>query len=135
MPSIVFTYQVAEPTASNPTSLNLSKSAFDAAGNFLGVNIVSLGSEMVPSSIKSLLFQPATRSLTNTYAFINAPLDGVGTSFRVDRAYNGVQFAVQRANRSSSIFTCVTGVSAQTLVDNGFDSVSSEARRLWNLNG
>ena len=130
MPSIVFTYQVAEPTASNPTSLNLSKSAFDAAGNFLGVNLVTLG-----STAQSLLFQAATRTLTNTYAILTGSLDGVNTTFRVDRAYNGVQFSLQRANRSSSIFTCVTGTGAQTLADNGFDSVSSEARRLWNLNG
>ena len=57
------------------------------------------------------------------------------TTFRVDRAYNGVQFALQRADRSSSIFTCVTGTGTQTLADNGFDSVSPEALRLWNLNG
>jgi hypothetical protein len=130
MASKVFSFQVAEPTASNPTSLNLSKSAFDAAGNFLGVNLITLG-----STAQSLLFQAATGSLTSTYAVLSGSLDGVNTSFRVDRAYNGAQFALQRADRSSSIFTCATGTAAQTLADNGFDSVSPEARRLWNLNG
>jgi hypothetical protein len=130
MASIVFSFQVAEPTASNPTSLNLSKSAFDAAGSFLGVNLVTLG-----STAQSLLFQAATRALTNTYAILTGTLDGVNTTFRVDRAYNGVQFALQRADRSSSIFTCVTGVGTQTLANNGFDSVSPESLRLWNLNG
>ena len=130
MASIVFSFQVAEPTASNPTSLNLSKSAFDAAGSFLGVNLVTLG-----STAQSLLFQAATRALTNTYAILTGSLDGVNTTFRVDRAYNGVQFALQRADRSSSIFTCVTGVGTQTLANNGFDSVSPESLRLWNLNG
>ena len=130
MASIVFSFQVAEPTASNPTSLNLSKSAFNAAGNFLGVNLITLG-----STAQSLLFQAATRTLTNTYAILTGTLDGVNTTFRVDRAYNGVQFALQRADRSSSIFTCVTGVGTQTLANNGFDSVSPESLRLWNLNG
>jgi hypothetical protein len=130
MASIVFSFQVADPTASNPTSLNLSKSAFNAAGNFLGVNLVTLG-----STAQSLLFQAATRTLTNTYAILTASLDGVNTTFRVDRAYNGVQFALQRANSSSSIFTCATGTGTQTLADNGFDSVSPEDLRLWNLNG
>jgi hypothetical protein len=129
MASIVFSFQVADPTASNPTSLNLSKSAY-AAGNFLGVNLVTLG-----STAQSLLFQAATRTLTNTYAILTASLDGVNTTFRVDRAYNGVQFALQRTNSSSSIFTCATGTGTQTLADNGFDSVSPEDLRLWNLNG
>ena len=130
MPSISFANQVAEPSASNPTSLNLSKSAFDAAGNFLGVNLITLG-----STAQSLLFQAASGSLTSAYVVLSGSLDGVNTSFRVDRAYDNAQFALQRADRSSSIFTCATGTAAQTLTDNGFDSVSPEARRLWNLNG
>jgi len=130
MASIVFTHQVSVPTQYNPTSLNLSTSAFDEAGSFIGVNLVVLG-----SSAESLLFQPAANNLTGLYAVLSATLDGVATSFRVDRAFHNAQFAIQRADNSSSIFTCASGTPAQTLVDNGFDSVSPEQRRLWNLNG
>lgn len=130
MASISFTYQVADPAATTPTSLNLSKSAVDAAGSFLGVNLITIG-----STAQSLLFQAAANGLTSTYAVLSGSLDGVNTSFRVDKAYHGAQFALQRADDSSSIFTCATGTAAQTLTDNGFDSVSPESRRLWNLNG
>jgi hypothetical protein len=130
MASISFSYQVANPAATNPTSLNVSTSAYDADGTFLGVNLQTLG-----STAKALLFQPTTVTLTGRYAVLTATLDSVVTTFRVDRAYNGIQFALQRSDYSSSIFTCATGTTSQTLVDNGFDSVSPEQKRLWNLNG
>ena len=54
----------------------------------------------------------------------------IGTTFRVDRAYQGATLGVLYTDNTSTLFTCATGTARQVLTDNGFDSVSPEARRL-----
>ena len=119
MPSTVLLNTVANPLAILPTSLNLSLTS-------KGVTIDSFGNQ-----VSSILFDDTTKALTN----ILVGLTVHGCSIRVDRAYDGVQFAVLSANGASTLFTCVTSTAAQTGTFNGFDTVGSEKLRIANLNG
>lgn len=115
MPSTVLLNTVANPNATFPTSLNLSLTSKSVALDIIGNNV------------KALLFADATKTLTG----ILESLTVNGCSFRVDRAYDGVQFAVLSADGSSSLFTCATGTASQTSTFNGFDTVGSEKLRKW----
>jgi len=53
-----------------------------------------------------------------------------GTSFRIDRAYQGSTLSILYTDNTSTLFICQTGTTVQSLTANGFDSVSPEARRL-----
>jgi len=100
-----------------------------------GVDIISAG-----TNVESLVFNDTSLPLSNTYAVLSADSNG-GTSqnsvrFRVDRVYNGVQFAVVYLDRTSSTFTAVTATQApngQTLTNNGTESGTPNIRRLVNL--
>ena len=74
------------------------------------------------------------------YTLITNPASGTGimvtlsafngTSFRVDRAYQGATLSILFTDNSSSFFVCQTGTVVQSLTTyNGFDSVSPESRR------
>jgi len=119
MPSTVFSNQVANPNATDPTSLNLSLTSN-------GVTIDSFGNQ-----VNSILFNDTSKTLTG----ILVGLTVNGCTIRVDQAYNDVQFAVLSANGASTLFTCVTSTAAQTGTFNGFDTVGPEKIRMWNLNG
>lgn len=115
MPSVVLTNTVADPSATFPTSLNLSLTSKNVALDVLGTDV------------KALLFNDTTKNLTGTLESLTVD----GTSFRVDRAYDGVQFAVLNNDGTSSLFTCATGTPSQTATNNGFDTVGSEKLRKW----
>ena len=119
MPSTVLLNTVANPLATLPTSLNLSLTS-------KGVTIDSFGSQ-----VSSILFDDTSIALTD----ILVGLTVNGCTIRVDRAYNGVQFAVLSADGASTLFTCVTSTAAQTVTFNGFDTVGSEKLRKQNLEG
>lgn len=56
-----------------------------------------------------------------------------GTSFKVDRGFQGTTFAVISSDRASSLFTVLTGTVVQSVTANGLDTVTNETRRLASL--
>jgi len=131
MAILSFPNQVLDPVSVNPPyipTVNYSLSA-------KGVDLISAG-----SNIELVAFNNTTIALTNAYATLSAnkitSTSVNAVTLRVDRAYNGVQFAVIYKDRSSSLFTAATATqipNGQTLTDNGFESVSPNLRRLVNL--
>lgn len=131
MAILSFPNQVLDPVSVNPPyipTVNYSLSA-------KGVDLISAG-----SNIELVAFNDTTIALTNAYATLSAnkitSTSVNAVTLRVDRAYNGVQFAVIYKDRSSSLFTAATATQipdGQTLTDNGFESVSPNLRRLVNL--
>jgi len=118
MPSTVYSYQVSNPLATVPNSLNLSLTSNSVTVDVFGTNSTAL------------VFNAATTALNGVLVSLTVN----GTQFRVDTAYHNSTFAIL-TGRESSIFTCNSGSTAQTATFNGFDSVGPEAKRLWNLNG
>jgi len=125
MPIVSLANQVVRPGAVNPpyattTYSNSSKS----------VGLISAG-----ASIDSLAFNdiPAGRAMTGLFAQLTAVNLGRAIQFAVDRAYNGVQFAVVYSDRTSTVFTCATGTFIQTLVNNDYNTVTPNVRRLASL--
>jgi len=96
----------------------------------LGQSLSSRGVAYLTGPVGSVLtFEDAGKSLTGL--LVN--LTGNGSTFAVDKAYNNTLFAIVNANRSSSIFVCVTGTTTQSLTANDYDSVTPEVRRLASL--
>jgi len=123
MASIVFTNQVANPNATNPTSLNLSLTSN-------GVDLWSIG-----SNAEGLLFN-AESTLGGSTTVCSVTANGIKTVFRANNSYNNKGFALLLNDGTSFTFTLATGTpNAQTLTFNGFDSVGPERIRKWNLNG
>ena len=92
----------------------------------------------------SILFPSITAALTLVNVTLSATLlDTTTAYFTVDRAYNGSQFAIEtKVNGNvvgSSLFTVNTAASAvsacQVTLPNGFDCISANKARKWNLNG
>lgn len=89
------------------------------------LNVASLSAKQV----RGLLFN----SLTNPASGTGIPVTlsaFSGTTFRVDRAYQGATLSVLYTDNTSTLFVCQTGTANQSLTANGFDSVSPQARRL-----
>ena len=122
MPSIVFSNIVADPAASNPESLNLT-----TKNN--GVTAVSFG-----SNAKAILFNAeSVQTGENSVQFL---VGGQTTAARFASSYNGETVALLLNNGESFTYTLNTSQLIQTAsANNGFDSVSTEKLRLWNLNG
>ena len=118
MPSYVFDFEVSNPLATNPNSLNLSLTSNSVDVTLFGPNT------------NALLFNKAKDALNGVLGSYTVN----GTNFRADTAYHGSRFAVA-SGRETSVFTVNSGSAAQTATYNGFDSVGPEDRRLWNLNG
>jgi len=118
MPSYVFDFEVSNPLATNPNSLNASLTSNSVTVDTFGTNA------------NALLFEPATTLLNGVLVSLTVN----GTTLRVDTAYHGSLFAIA-SGRETSVFTVNSGSAAQTATYNGFDSVGPEDRRLWNLNG
>lgn len=128
MASIVLTNVVGNPQATLPESINISLSS---------KNVVV---ESLAATVKYIAFNNTPVTLTGNYQTLSAG----GTTFRVDTAYNGIQFAVINKDNTSLIFTAVTGTGtapsraiylAQTTTANDYNTVTFESLRLWNLNG
>lgn len=126
MPLTSFTHQIGNPAATNPASLILSLSA---AGN----NAITLGTNTNGSrNVKYIAFNGlAAGALTGTLATLSA---FPGTQFSVDRAYNNRTFALVYSDNTSSLFTCLTATTVQSLTANNFLTIVPEMKRLWNLN-
>jgi len=118
MPSKVYNFQVSNPVATVPNSLNLSLTSNSVTVDIFGTNATAL------------IFNAAKDALNGVLGSFTVN----GTNFRADTAYHGATFAVL-SGRESSIFTVNSGSAAQTATYNGLDSVGPEAKRLWNLNG
>lgn len=133
MAILSFPNQVLDPTSVNPPYIPTTNYSLSASGK--NVDLISAG-----SNVELVAFDNTTKTLTNAYATLSAnKTSGSATNaitIRVDRAYQGVQFAVVYKDRSSSLFTAATATQApngQTLTDNGFETVSPNLRRLVNL--
>jgi len=123
MPSLVLSNLVANPNATSPTSLNLS----------LTSNGVDL--QIVGSNVKALAFNAAS-SLDSSTTVYSVTANGIKTTFRADNAYDETDFALILNDGSSFTFELdQSSPNGQTLTNNGFDTVTSEQLRLWNLNG
>jgi len=123
MALIVFSNIVADPNATNPGSLNLT-----TQNN--GVSATSFG-----ANANAILFNAEdTQTGNNIIQFL---INGVTTAARVADSYNGKTFAVLlKDNNDSFTYTINTAQTIQTVsASNGFDSISPEKLRLWNLNG
>jgi len=122
MALIVFSNIVADPNATNPGSLNLT-----TKNN--GVTAVSFG-----SNAKAILFnaEPTITGSNNCNFLVN----GATTQARFANTYNGDTVALLLNNGESYSYTLNTSQLIQTAsAYNGFDSISPEKLRLWNLNG
>jgi hypothetical protein len=84
--------------------------------------------------VRGLLFNTLTSPATGTGLMVTLSAFN-GTSFRVDRAYQGATLSLLYTDYTSSLFVCQTGTVVQTLTANGYDSVSPEARRLTLFRG
>jgi len=89
------------------------------------VNVASLSAKRV----RGLLFNSLANPTSGTGLIVTLSATS-GTTFRVDRAYQGATLGILYTDNTSTLFTCATGTARQVLTDNGFDSVSPEARRL-----
>jgi hypothetical protein len=98
----------------------------------LGQSLSANGVAYLTGPVGSVLaFETTPRTLTTQLATISS--SAIPFTARIDRAYQGIQFGVVLANRSSTIFTAATGTATQTVSANGFDSVTPDVRRLVNL--
>jgi len=135
MPIISFTNQALSSFGLTPSNLTFSVSGDSpiktvevrtfGSGPF---NIASLSAKQVRGIAFNALTNPA--SGTGFFATLSA---ATGTTFRVDRAYDKQTFAVIYTDGTSTLFTCVTGTTAQSLTANGFDTVIPETRRKYLL--
>jgi len=133
MPIISFNSQVLSAFGLPPLNLSWSLSG---ATNTVVLSTVGTGPRNIAAlsakQVQGLAFNALTSPASGTGILVSLSA-ATGTTFRVDRAYNGSTFAVMYTDESSSIFTCVTSTFAQTLTSNEFDSVSPEVRRLFVL--
>jgi hypothetical protein len=133
MPIISFTSQVLSAYGQAPSNLSWSISGGSTAFKTVElltvgtgpINNASLSAKQVRGIAFNALTSPASGS--NTFATLSA---ATGTTFRVNSAHNGATFAVIYTDSSSTLFTCVTGTTAQSLTANGFDTTYPEIRRL-----
>jgi hypothetical protein len=119
----VFSNIVADPNATNPGSLNLT-----TKNN--GVTATSFG-----ANANAILFNAETTQTGNNV--IQFLINGVTTAAQFASSYNGKTVAVLLKNGNGSYtYTLNTAQTVQTAsADNGFESISPEKLRLWNLNG
>lgn len=126
MASIVFNNQIVpNPASYNPTSLNLTSSLSGVSFNSAGTNAKAVLFNAKPSS-----------ELSNVNQTYTVTVEGVATTIDIDDAYDTVTFALLlKDDRSYTFVVNSGGPTADSLTNNGFDSVGPEKRRLWNLNG
>lgn len=133
MPIISFNSQALSAYGLPPLNLSWSISG---ASNTVVLSTVGTGPPNIASlsakRVQGIAFNALTSPASGTGILV--PLSAAnGTTFRVDRAYNGRTFAVIYTDRSSALFTCLTGTNAQTLTANNFDTSTPEIVRLVKL--
>ena len=121
-------------SASGLPPLNLSWS-LSSTGTFKTVELRTAGTGPLTSEtlsakrVEGLAFNTLTAPASGTGSFVTLSA-ATGTTFRVDRAHNGAQFAVIYTDGTSSLFTCATATAAQTLTFNGYETGFPEIARL-----
>ena len=137
MPIISFTSQALSAYGQSPS--NLSWSVSGGSTSFKTVELLTVGTgplnnaSLSAKQVRGIAFNALTSPASGTGTFTTTLSAATGTSFRVDRAHNGATFAVLYTDGSSTLFTCTTGTSAQSLTANGFDTTYPEIRRLFVL--
>lgn len=120
--SYVFSNIVANPNATNPTSLNLTLNNYGVSAN-----PGNLG------SVKAIVFNavdPLDGSLSQKEFVIN----GVTTKVNIDSAYDTATFGLILSNGSSYLVIIDDGTTVQEQsAFNGFNTVSPEKLRKWGL--
>lgn len=121
-------------SASGLQPLNLSWS-LSSTGTYKTVELLTAGTGPLNSAtlsakrVEGIAFNTLTSPASGTGIFVTLSAD-TGTTFRVDRAYNGAQFAVIYTDGTSSLFTCATATAAQTLTFNNYETGFPEIARL-----
>ena len=135
MPIISFTNQALSSFGFTPSNLTWSVSGDSPIKT---VQMLTFGTGSVLSTtlsskqVRGIAFNALTSPASGTGIFATLSA-ATGTTFRVDRAYNGQTFAVIYTDGTSTLFTCVTGTAAQSLTANGFDTVIPDTRRKYLL--
>ena len=118
--------------------LNLSWS-LSSTGTFKTVELLTVGTGPLNSTtlsakqVEGIAFNTLTSPASGTGSFSGTLSAATGTTFRVDRAHNGAQFAVIYKDGTSSLFTCATATvapAAQTLTFNNDETGFPEITRL-----
>lgn len=137
MPIISFTSQALSAYGQSPSNLSWSVSGGSVTNKTVELLTVGTGpinnASLSAKQVRGIAFDALTSPASGTGSFTNALSAATGTTFRVDRAHNGAPFAVLYTDGSSSLFTCVTGTTAQSLTSNNFDTTYPEIRRLFVL--
>ena len=140
MAVIGFNNQALSAFGDSPANLSWSLSS---SGTFKTVELLTVGTagttpELSSKRVRGIAFNTLLSSAvspasgTGSFATLSA---FSGTTFRVDRAYNGSTMALLFTDESSSLFTALTGAGTtqQSLTANGFDTSFPEIKRLWLL--
>ncbi len=137
MPIISFTSQALSAYGQTPS--NLAWSVSGGSTSYKTVELLTVGTgpfnntSLSAKQVRGIAFDALTSPASGTGTFTAALSAATGTTFRVDRAHNGATFAVLYTDGSSTLFTCTTGTTAQSLTSNNFDTTYPEIRRLFVL--
>jgi hypothetical protein len=132
MAFISFNNQALSAFGQTPSNLSWSVSG---TGSPKTVELITTGTGPLNSTslsakrVRGVLFNSLTTPASGTGLMVSLSA-ATGTTFRVDRAYQGATLSILYTDNTSTLFVCQTGTTAQSLTANGFDSVSPEARRL-----
>jgi hypothetical protein len=133
MAFISFNNQALSAFGQTPANLSWSVSG---TGSPKTVELLTVGTGPLNSptlsskQVRGILFNSLTTPASGTGLMTAALSAATGTTFRVDRAYQGATLSILYTDNTSTLFVCQTGTTAQSLTANGFDSVSPQARRL-----
>lgn len=132
MAVVSFNNQALSSFGLNPTNLSWSLSS---TGTYKTVELLTVGTGSLLSTslsakqVRGITFNTLTVPASGTGLFVTLSA-ATGTTFRVDRAYDGAQFAVIYTDGTSSLFTCATSTAAQTLTFNNYETGFPEITKL-----
>ena len=132
MALVTFNNQALSAFGLQPINLNWSLSS---TGTYKTVELLTVGTGSVLSTtlsskqVEGIAFNTLTSPASGTGVFVTLSA-ATGTTFRVDSAHNGGQFAVIYSDGTSSLFTCATATAAQTLTFNNDETGFPEVTRL-----
>jgi hypothetical protein len=132
MAFISFNNQALSAFGQTPSNLSWSVSG---TGSPKTVELITTGTGPLNSTslsakrVRGVLFNSLTTPASGTGLMVSLSA-ATGTTFRVDRAYQGATLSILYTDNTSTLFVCQTGTTAQSLTANGFDSTSPEERRL-----
>lgn len=136
MPIISFTSQALSAYGQTPS--NLSWSISGGSTSFKTVELLTVGTgplnnaSLSAKQVRGIAFNALTSPASGTNAFVTLSA-ATGTTFRVNTAHNNTTFGVIYTDGSSTLFTCLTGTTGQSLTANNFDTTYPEIRRLFVL--